>query len=58
LKTIPVAVGSAVEGRHTSTSPKYIRARRSNWRPAAFAENSIETCVKWHDGGVYVPRLC
>lgn len=49
---MPVAVGSAVEVRKISMSPRYIRARRSNCRPKDVTVRFIVIALKEHDGGM------
>lgn len=48
---MPVAVGSAVEVRKISMSPRYIRARRSNCRPEDVTVRLIVMALKGHGGG-------
>lgn len=56
-QTIPVEVGSAVDVRNTSTSPRYINPRRSNCRPLDVTVKFMVTRLKLHGGGVYAPSV-
>lgn len=49
---MPSGVGSAVLVLHTSVSPKYIKASRSNCRPRDVTVKFMTTRLNWHDGGV------
>lgn len=56
VHTMPVVVGSAVEVRKTSTSPRYMRARRSYCRPREVTVKLIWTVSKSQVGGMYSPK--
>ena len=52
---IPVCVGSAVEVRQISVSPKNIKASLSNCRPADVTVKLNATLSKLQFGGLYSP---
>lgn len=55
VQVIPVLVGSAVDVRNTSTSPRYMRANLSNCLPADVTVKLMVIRLKSHGAELYWP---